>query len=161
MTAIPILLVTLGCALAGCGARQDPDTLGDAIRSYNDGVRWGRYAVAAARLPAAERSQFVDDMDERAEDLRITDYEIVRVDTRGTREAKVHVKVSWYLDSEGTLRETHAQQTWERTGKVWMMVAEARTRGAEMPGLSERAEPSGVGLGPTRGPDSPTRAGSR
>jgi hypothetical protein len=47
------------------------------------------------------------------------------------------VKVSWYKDSEGTLRETQAMQTWERHGKTWLIVDEARLRGTEMPGLRE------------------------
>jgi hypothetical protein len=126
--------------LAACGARaQGTETLADSIRSFNDGVRWERFAAAAVRIPPRERSQFVEDMDVRAEDLKITDYEIVRVDARGPREARVQVKLSWYRTSEGTLRETHAMQTWERQGKLWMMVAEARVRGAEMPGLPEPA----------------------
>jgi hypothetical protein len=128
--------------LAACGARGGrTETLTDSIRSFNEGVRWERFAVAAARIPPRERSQFVEEMDERAEDLKITDYEIVKVDARGAREARVQVKLSWYRTSEGTLRETHAIQTWERQGKGWMMVAEARVRGAEMPGLPAGESP--------------------
>ncbi|MGE3457248.1 MAG: hypothetical protein AB7O24_19195 [Kofleriaceae bacterium] len=139
LLAVLVLALPLVAApTAGCGAPQrESDTLSESIRTFNDGIRWQRFANAATRIPLAQRSQFVDEMDQRAEDLRITDYEIVRVDTRGPREAKVHVKVSWYLDSEGTLRETHAMQTWERQGKVWLMVDELRVRGAQMPGLAD------------------------
>jgi hypothetical protein len=134
--------------LAACGApSRSTDTLAESVRSFNDGIRWERFAAAAARIPARERSQFVEDMDERATDLKITDYEVVRVDARGPREARVHLKLSWYRTSEGTLRETHALQTWERRGKAWMMVAEARMRGAEMPGLPERPDPAEPGSG--------------
>lgn len=130
----------LAACLAACGARgRTTETLGDSIRSYHEGVRWERFAVAAVRVPPRERSQFVEEMDERAEDLKITDYEVVKVDARGPRAARVQVKLSWYRTSEGTLRETHALQTWERHGTAWMMVAEARVRGAEMPGLPEAA----------------------
>ena len=45
--------------------------------------------------------------------------------------------MSWYKDSEGTLHETQAVQTWELHGKAWLMVDESRLRGAEMPGLHE------------------------
>lgn len=123
---------------AGCGApqRSQQSDLSDAVRSFNDGVRWERFAAAANALPPAHRAEFVDEMDERATDLKITDYDVVRVDPRG-REARVQIKVSWYRASEGTLRETHAMQTWERHGKVWWMVGETRLRGAEMPGLAE------------------------
>jgi hypothetical protein len=128
-------------ALGACGAPKNPDTLGESIRSYNEGVRWGRYAMAASKVPPRERSQFVEEMDARGEDMKITDYEIVNVDSRGMREARVRVKVSWYLASQGTLHETHAEQMWEQQGKVWFMVQETRVRGAEMPGLSDPVRP--------------------
>ncbi|MBA3392883.1 MAG: hypothetical protein H0T89_09575 [Deltaproteobacteria bacterium] len=149
-------------SLAACGARQqNSETLAESIRSYNEGIRWQRYAIAAALIPPAERSKFVEDMDERAEDLRITDYEVVNVARSGKTEAKVQVKVSWYMDSEGTLRETHAVQTWQRTGKTWMMVEEARMRGHEMPGLLEPIEdgkPAGAAPHPAKpGPQASIR----
>lgn len=125
----------------GCGGPQTTDPLGDAVRSYNDGVRWGRYEVAANHIAPKERSQFVDDADERAKDLRITQYDVVRVERRGKRAAEVHVKVEWYKESEGTLHETHAKQTWEKQGGAWLMVQEARLRGVEMPGLPEPPSP--------------------
>src|SRR6185436_3337124 len=145
---IPMRVIPLavGLVLAACGAPQvhPENDLSESIRQFNDGVRWERFANAASSLPPPERSQFVDDMDQRASDLKITDYEIVRVDPRGAREARVHIKLSWYKASEGTLRETHAMQTWERHGKNWWMVDETRLRGAEMPGLAE-SPPSDAG----------------
>jgi hypothetical protein len=124
--------------VAGCGAAQSHvDDLADSVRTYNDGVRWERFANAATSIPPPQRAKFVDEMDERAGDLKITDYEVVKVDPKGAREAHVQIKLSWYRESEGTLRETHAIQTWERHGKAWLMVDEARLRGAEMPGLPE------------------------
>jgi hypothetical protein len=123
---------------AACGSSQkDADTLTESIRAYNEGMRWQRFEVAAGQLPPKDRGTWVDEMDERADDLKITDYEIIKVDGRGSKVAKVQVKVSWYKDSEGTLRETHAVQTWEQHGKLWWMVDETRVRGAEMPGLTE------------------------
>jgi hypothetical protein len=125
--------------MLGCGAaalRDEPD-LSESIRMFNDGVRWERFASAAVQLPPRERSQFVDDMDQRSADVKITDYEVVRVDPRGEREARVQIKLSWYKASEGTIHETHAVQTWERHGKAWWLVDEIRLRGAPMPGLAE------------------------
>jgi hypothetical protein len=124
---------------AACAPRQqNTETLAESIRSFNEGIRWQRYEVAAVSIPPRERSKFVEMMDERAEDLKITDYEIVRVDRRNDKEAQVQVKVSWYMDNEGTLHETHAMQTWQRKGKAWLMVDQTRHRGDEMPGLLER-----------------------
>lgn len=133
------MVTTIG--MAGCSAAQkDTETLTESIRVYNEGVRWQRYSVAATAIPPKERSKFVDEMDERANDLKITDYEIVKVDGAGAKAAKVQVKLSWYSDREGTLRETHALQSWERHGKHWWMVDAVRVRGDEMPGLTDRVE---------------------
>ena len=134
MRAALITILLLGC---GASALHSENDLSESIRQFNDGVRWERFAAAATAIPPRDRSQFVDDMDQRATDLKITDYEVVRVDPRGEREARVHIKLSWYKASEGTVHETHALQTWERRGKTWWMVDETRLRGAEMPGLSE------------------------
>src|SRR4051812_45902342 len=100
-----VLLVVL---LTACHPPTAGDTLGESIRSYNEGIRWQRYDNAAVHVPAAERSQFVDDADERAKDIKITDYEIVKVEQKTERVAQVQVKLSWYSDSEGKLRETQA-----------------------------------------------------
>ena len=137
MKAIMFIVLTTVLVTACGSARKDQETLTESIRSFNDGVRWERFSIAANRLPPPQRSEFVDQMDERATDLKITDYEILRVDPHGPGEARVQVKLSWYKNSEGLLRETHARQTWERHGKTWLMVDEARVRGAEMPGLPE------------------------
>jgi len=134
--------ILLCLVLAACHPPKSGDTLGDSVRQYNDGVRWGRYEVAAIHVPAKERSSWVDESDERAKDLKITDYEVVTVVQKGERVAEVQVKVSWYRDSEGTLRETQAKQTWERHGKTWLIVDEARIRGKEMPGLREPPTPA-------------------
>lgn len=132
-------LVFVVCALGACGGMQQKteETLVEAIRGYNDDVRWSRFDVAAVHVPPAQRSQFVDDWDQRAKDLKITEYDLVRVDQKGPREAKVQIRVEWYKDSEGKVKETSAVQTWERHGKAWFVVDESRLRGDEMPGLPE------------------------
>jgi len=125
--------------VAGCGAARQADTLGESVQHYNDSVRWGRFEMAAGHIPASQRAQRMDEWDERANDVKITDYEVVNMVPRGEREARVQIKVSWYKGSEGTVHETHAVQTWERHGKDWLMVDESRVRGSEMPGLPEHA----------------------
>ncbi len=123
--------------VAGCAGPQDEDTLTVSIRAFNEGVRWQRYTTAASALPVDQRGEFVDEMDALSKDLRITEYEVIRVDPRGKHAAKVTVKVSWYRDDEGVLRETYAIQTWERRHKKWWMVDARRSKGDEMPGINE------------------------
>ena len=137
MRAALVAILMFGCGAASLHSEAD---LSESIRQFNDGVRWERFAAAATAIPPRERSQFVDDMDERAGDLKITDYEVVKVDARSEREARVQIKLSWYKATEGTVDEAHAVQTWERHGKAWWMVDESRLRGAQMPGLAEAPE---------------------
>jgi hypothetical protein len=110
----------------------------DAVRTYNDGVRWERFTAAATAVPPRERDAFLDEREELADDLRISDYEVVRVKDRGPDEADVQVKLTWYRDSVGTVRETWARQRWERQGKSWRITAEERVRGDDMPGLDSK-----------------------
>lgn len=113
--------------------------LSDAVRTYNEGVKWERFEAAAAVIPPAERADFLDERDQLAADLRITGTEVLQVDQRGRR-AVVLVKLSWYRETEGIVRESVADQRWERQGKRWRLVGERRARGAEMPGLREGPE---------------------
>jgi hypothetical protein len=123
--------------LAACHPPKSGDTLAESVQAYNEGVRWERYNMAAAHVPPAERAEFIDDSDERSKDLRITDYEVIRMEQRSNNAAQVQIKMSWYLDSQQKLRETSAVQNWERHGKTWWVVDETRLRGDEMPGLRE------------------------
>ena len=126
---------------SACGAGPQVEPLPDAVRSYNDAIRWQRYTMAAERLPAAQRDRFLDMRDRLQEDLRINDYEVIRVryDDSLTR-ARVHIKLTWHLDSRGIVHDTHAVQTWKREGKVWILVHESYLRGEPMPGLDSTGE---------------------
>lgn len=136
-----LLLVAVG---AGCAAgTRSPEPLANAVRLYNDGVRWQRFEQAAQKRPQAQRDDFLDERDQVHEDLRIHDYEVVRVRYGPDRQqARVQVKYSWYLDSRGVVHETHAVQRWEHHDGLWIITGETRLRGTPMPGL---AEPAGAG----------------
>jgi hypothetical protein len=133
-----VLALALATAASACAGGQRPeDTVNEAVRVYNEDLRWGRYESAALRLASKHRSDRVDEWDAHSKDLKITDFEIVRIDPRGPEAARAQVKVSWYLESEQILRETSAVEQWERKGRNWMLVDEQRLRGHEMPGLPE------------------------
>jgi hypothetical protein len=144
-----IVLATSSVLHLGCGAvPKAGETLMESVQTYNEGVRWERFAAAAARMPVAERMAFIDESDSRAKNLKVTDYEVVRIAPMSERIAKVQVRMSWYLETEGALRETHSVQTWKQTGKVWVLVGQARLRGPVMPGLAEAQEPAALVMDP-------------
>lgn len=131
-------LVMATVLVTACGAPRSGETLLDSVRTYHEGIRWSRIPVAASRIPSDERPDFISEWNRLADDLRITDYEVVQV-AQGRRSSKVEVKYTWYLDSRGIVHETHAAEDWERQGKVWIRIAEHRVHGERMPGLSEPA----------------------
>jgi uncharacterized protein YchJ len=130
--------IVLFVTFVACAAMpRTGEVLGDTVREYNEHVKWERFDRASTFVPNAQRAARVDEWDERAHDLKITGVDIVKIDRRGDREARVQIKLEWYRASENTVHETQAVQTWERHGKDWLVVDEARLRGPEMPGLPE------------------------
>jgi len=140
-----LLLALIGGAACRTPAQRRED-FGNAVRMYNEGVRWQRWSHAAAYIPAAERPDFVDERADLEKELRIDDFEVLRQDLAvGGQRATVRVRYTWHLDREGIVHETTATQGWEQRGRRWYMVEERRARGPEMPGV---AEPVEVGEGP-------------
>jgi hypothetical protein len=156
MTRFIAAAIALAVLAAGCAhsAKRGED-LTESVRTYHEGVRWQRFPAAASRIPADQREDFVEERDRLAEDLQVSDYEVVRVSSRGERRAEVQVKYTWYLDSEGVVRKTHAVEEWERHGKIWLLVAERHLRGDPMPGLAAAPEE-----GPAAEADAADAAGS-
>jgi hypothetical protein len=137
---LPVALVVVGCA-----GRQRPVELDEDVRGYGEGLRWGRLAEAAGRIPPRERGEFLIEREELADDLRIGDWEIERVEWQEPdRRATVTVRWTWHLDSRGIVHRTTTEQRWQRSGKRWQLLAEVRRRGEPMPGVPEarrRGEP--------------------
>jgi hypothetical protein len=149
---LAIAMVATALAVGCAHAPRKGEDLAESVRTYHEGVRWQRFPAAASRIPTAQRDEFVEERDRLADDLQISDYEVVRVSARDEKRAEVQVKYTWYLDSEGVVRKTHAVEEWERHGKVWLMVDEHRLRGDPMPGLADDdASPPGDS------PDDPSR----
>jgi len=136
MRLVPVLLTLLACACTSPAQRRED--FGNAVRMYNEGVRWQRWGHAASYIPPPERADFVDERADLEEELRIDDFEVLRQDLQAAGDrATVRVRYTWHLDREGVVHETTASQEWERRGKRWYMVEERRVRGPEMPGLAE------------------------
>jgi hypothetical protein len=125
-------------AMAACGATQKAEPLDQGIYRYNDSVRWQRLEQAAQYIPPAERAAFFDERVELEDELRISMYDIRRVElAEDESQAVVYVEYEWYLDSRGTVHKTTSRQHWEQHGKRWLLVEERRERGEPMPGLAE------------------------
>jgi len=122
-------------ALAACastGQKSDKELMTD-VREFQEGLRWRNYDQAADHVHAAARVRFLDAHDELDGDLRIDDYEVMRVTLTGEFEATVRVKYTWHLDSVGRVHESTYDQDWHRQGKVWRVVATRQKSGEPLP----------------------------
>lgn len=139
MRVVPLLLL---CACAG-GAKKTEDLLFD-LRTFQEGLRWRKYEMAADYVPPAVRDKFLDAHDDSDDDLRIDDYELLRVEREGDG-ARVRVKYTWHLNSVGSVHDTVFDERWERQGRVWRITENEHRRGEPMPqqklGLDDLALP--------------------
>jgi len=104
------------------------------VRTFQEGLRWRKYEMAADYVPARAREKFLEAHDEIDADLRIDDYELERVKLEESKTAAlVRVRYTWHLDSVGTVHDTVIEERWEQQGKVWRVVASEHKRGEEMP----------------------------
>jgi molecular chaperone DnaK (HSP70) len=137
------MLVAAALMVTACGgsAKRSHDLQND-VRLYNEGVRWVNLPQAAVRILPSEREDFLDEREELEEELRIDDFEIMRLKTEGESQetATVQIKWTWHMDREGIVRTTTSRQAWRRYGSRWIMMKEARLRGDEMPGITHEVE---------------------
>jgi hypothetical protein len=154
------MLLSALVAAGACVTPRRVQPLGEAVRIYNDSVRWQRFDMAAGQVPSTDRDDFLDRRDQLADDLRITGYEVIRMRTdRSGHRARAQIKFTWHLDSEGTVHDTHAVQTWRRHGARWVLVSEHHLRGEPMPGVDSPEPGDGVATDPD-GPGGGAAGGS-
>ncbi len=137
------MLAVVGLTLSACGgaAKRSHDLKYD-VRLYNEGVRWANLPQAAVRILPSAREDFLNEREELEEELRIDDFEIMRLKTEGESQetATVQVKWTWHMDREGIVRTTTSRQAWRRYGSRWIMLKEAHLRGYEMPGITHEVK---------------------
>ena len=127
------VLALVVCGACSGGMSRTEDLLTD-VRTFQEGIRWRKYDMAADYVPAASRERFLEMQEVIDKDLRIDDYELERIKVEeGQTAARVSVKYTWHLDSVGTVHDTVVEERWERQGKVWRVVASEHKRGEEMP----------------------------
>lgn len=139
MRILMLLAAALGVAACGGSAKRSHDLQYD-VRAYNEGVRWVKLPQAATRILPSERDDFLNQREELEEELRIDDFEIMRLKMEGNSQetAKVQIKWTWHMDREGIVKSTTSRQDWKRYGSRWIMLKEAHLRGDEMPGINHK-----------------------
>jgi hypothetical protein len=119
-------------ALGGC-AGNNKAALVEALRTYNDGVRWQRSAEVAAYLDAKLRAGFIRNMGRR-QDVQVSDCRIRNVQLKGDSRAFALVSIDWYSLRTARAYQTLMLQSWQRDddGK-WRVSAQRWVRGPTFP----------------------------
>jgi hypothetical protein len=137
------ILVALPMMLMACGgsAKRSHDLQYD-VRAFNEGVRWVKLPQAAIRILPSQREAFLDKREALEEELRIDDFEIMRLkmEGKGQEFANVQIKWTWHMDRQGIVRKTTSRQKWRRYGSRWIMFSEVHVRGHEMPGIDPKKD---------------------
>jgi hypothetical protein len=117
-----LLLLVIGAPACG-GFNSDRDALQEAVRSYNDNLRWERYREASTALPADRREGWVRSMERAGRTIRVVDYEITPVEVAETQ-AIVIVDLTYYRQPAVTLVQSRRMQTWRHAEGRWHLEAD-------------------------------------
>ena len=120
LTALLLACVTLTCTPQHASPTEQ---LRFATVTYNEGLRWKRYADAASVLPAESRARFVRTKEDERDELFFVEYELRSVDVAAEgADAHVEVDYKWYRLPSTTLETTRMRQHWVFANDVWQLV---------------------------------------
>ena len=146
-TGIALASLAMACATT----RQDEMTsLKRSVEGYNEAFRWKNYPLAAAFLPAEERSAFVAAYEEEDKALHVEGYQILDVTMLSPEAATVSVRYRFMLLPSVTLERRTVTQHWARLKGRWRLEHEDDSirplRPTDEPTTADEAA-SGTGFG--------------
>ncbi|MGI9301811.1 MAG: hypothetical protein ACR2RB_03755 [Gammaproteobacteria bacterium] len=113
-TAWLVLLIAAASA-AGCVSqeRKKGEGLHNDVRTYGKALRWGYYDQAAVFLHPRNESSSTEIDRDALEDIRVTSYEIVRVEFReGDDQAAVTAIIDYYNERVNVVKTITDKQKW-------------------------------------------------
>lgn len=121
-----LALLVLGAGACG-GADTRRDDLLQAVRSFNEALRWATYESAARWVPADRREAFLAGLRDGVGPRRITEFTIrrLRVEPGPVDRAVAVVEMAWYRLPDTTVHTEVRYQTWRYEGRRWWMTEES------------------------------------
>jgi hypothetical protein len=118
-------------ALAGCVAPPSPaERVTESARALNLAARFGRIDLALERTADGARDHFVRRRNDWGNEIRVLDFELAGLNMRDHDNATILVDVQWVRMSEGTLRTTRVEQTFQNGEEGgYRLVREKRVSG--------------------------------
>lgn len=123
---VPIALAA--CALPGCmliDSISPQVRLGDQVHQLNDEIRWGRVDLAAQRVAASHRRQFVQSHRGWGANIHVADADVTNMDL-GLPDGRAasYVTYSWFDERAMELQSTTVRQLWVGEGEGYVLVGE-------------------------------------
>ena len=126
---VALIVVLLGGCLFQNIAPQE--RLRDAVVGLNDEARWARMDLATMRIAAAYRAEWTDAHREWGRSIQIGDVELLDVRIEADSDTAVSVvAVSWYSYDDMTLQRTVLRQTWQSSGREYVLASEEVVEGS-------------------------------
>lgn len=119
------VLSPLGCA----GNKRE--SLSEALRVFNAGVRWQRVDWSIGYVPKEKKPQYLARRAKRS-GIKVTAYDLQSVQVDGKR-AKAFVRIQWYSQAHLRVMVTVVEQEWHFGDKGWQVVEEHRVSGEPCP----------------------------
>ncbi len=117
-------LLVLGAA--ACGPRDRGIDLKEAVRTYNQRLRWNAFEQASAFVAVEKRAEWLANRTAGSTGLHITDIQIVRLQKPDVDQKTVEVLValSWYRMPQTTVRRAVWAQVWQEQEARWRVIDE-------------------------------------
>jgi len=116
------LTVALSALFACSGAQPEKD-LPYRVEVFNEHLRWGRFDRAAEFVVPMRRAAFIQEREEQAEEVRLSDYEIISVRRESETTAKVRVSLMWNRMDSTIIKKSVLEETWTKAGSTWFLVS--------------------------------------
>lgn len=129
--ALIMSVIPVGCA----GNKRE--SLGEALRVFNDGVRWQRVDWSIGYVPKKKQPQYLARRAKRA-GIRVTGYTLQSVQVEGSK-AKAFVQIQWYSETRLRVLVTVVEQDWRFGENGWQVVEEHRIGGEPCPLVGRRS----------------------
>ncbi len=117
---------------AGCMVQNTREKLTEAIREYNNAIRWRNMDWAIQHVPKEQRDSFISEQ-RKLQNLQVTLCEIGTIKIVDSDHARAMIKIEWYLTNRGVVRTTYVEQTWKQKNGDWQVVEQRLLKGPPLP----------------------------
>ena len=121
---LAVMFTALTALTASCGPRDRGLELKDAVRGYNERLRWNAFEQASLFVATEKRAAWLASRTANATGLHFTDIQVVRLqnpDAQG-KTVEVLVALSWFRMPDTRVQSALWAQTWQELDGRWRLL---------------------------------------